>query len=557
MLEKLRIENFAIIDSLEVDFSGGLNVVTGETGAGKSILVGAISMVLGGRGSSHLVRSGKSKASVEALFDLKDRPDVLERLQEFDLVDDEDAEKELLIRRSLYQTGKNRIWINGCLSNLSVLKKIGMGLVDLCGQHEHQSLMSGPYQLALLDRYASCESASKEYRDLFKNYVDLKKKRETLEEERARRDQEVDFLRFQKKEIEETSPEEGEDERLETQKKKMMSQEELSELSQMIEAQLYSNEDSVITQLGQLKNRMSSLIKSDEDLEEPFNQVQEAIGLLEEVSYFFRNYQDRIEHDSVALDELVQRLEKITKLKRKFGGSLSDVFSSLEKIEEKLSRLENAEEHLESLEKEVNEVFEELIEKAQSLSKKRIKAAQDMAKRITLQLHELHMEGAQFKVQVEKREELSSEGFDRVAYLISPNSGEPLYPIKKIASGGELSRITLAIRRMVSQKGGIGVYLFDEIDAGIGGQTGLQVGRKLHDVARNNQVICITHLPQVAAFADHHLSVSKAQGGKRTVSRVKILEGETRELELARMLGGGSKSKTTRAHARELLEMRP
>lgn len=550
MLETIRIQNFAIIDELEVNFKKGLNVITGETGAGKSILVDAIGLVLGGRASSHVIRKEQDFALVEALFDISKIPEAQNRLLNFGI---KFEDQSLLVRRMIYSTGKNKIWINGQLGNVHMLKEIGKGLVDLCGQHEHQTLTHPSYQTQLIDRFGKLEKQVATYSENFQSWSELSKKIEDLKSQKSDQGRELDFIRFQIQEIEEINPQPEEESQLEKEKSQLSSADEILSLCEDVESAFYSSDSSVISKIGSVLQQMEEKKQTIDGSDQPLQWLRESKSLLEEAVYFFRELENKVDNDPSKLDETLQRLEDLTKLKRKYGAEISEILKTKKTLEEKKSFLEDAEFHVGELENELSKLEELLQIQADRVHKARVKIGKKLSSSVTAELQDLEMLGALFEIRVEKTETFQARGMDQIQYWVQPNPGESSEALTKIASGGELSRITLGIRRVISDKGGIGVYLFDEIDAGVGGRTGLKVGEKLKEVSKFNQVICITHLPQVAAFADHHLSIQKKTVQKRTVSRVEILNQKNRELELVRMMGSSEVSNTSRAHAKELL----
>jgi DNA repair protein RecN (Recombination protein N) len=553
MLRLLRIRNFAIIDELELEFHEGFNAITGETGAGKSIILDAIGLLLGNRASGDLLRTGCDEATVEALFDL-DENDAFGRKLEAHGIDV--SGREILVKRTVQRTGKNKIFLNGELITLNQLADICENLVELCSQHEHQSLSKPAYQLDLLDRYGGLLERR---RDVRETHAQLRSRENELaslggdERERARA---IDFLRFQLEEIDEFGPKEGEEEALDTERRRLANATQLMESAQHA-LELVGGESGdggdVRTLLGKAQQRLTKAAQLDPALQPALDAVARAGVEADEAVSQLSSYATGLELDPARLEEVEERLARWSELKKKYGASAAEILATRAKIEAELADWDNRATRLRDLETEIAELRKIYEKTAGDLSKRRRNVAKTLRESIVKELRELMMPGTSFEVELATAEAPSADGIDKAQFLFSPNPGEGLKPIAKIASGGELSRVMLAIRRTIADRGGIGVYLFDEIDAGIGGQTASIVGRKLKSVAGHNQIICITHLPQVAAFADAHYSVTKKVSGGRTISQITLLEGPKRIEEVARMLGGLNITEKSRAHARDLI----
>lgn len=554
MLQALKIQNLAVIDAAQLEFKEGLNIISGETGAGKSILLQAISLILGGRASSELVRSGCEEAVIEGYFDLSEHPSMSERLQRFGF---NPESKELLIRRLVHASGKNRIYVNGQLATLSILQELCDGLVDLCGQHEHQSLLKSQVQLELLDRYGGLEKLSQETGLLFSRYRSLRSELDLLRSRREERVQREEFLKFQVEELASAGLEAEEEETLQNEKKLLQSLEGRMQNASHAASLLDAEDGGALQSLRIALQRARGLAELDPAAESIVQSLERTLIEAEEASAQLGRYVGSCEMDPERLSAVQERLALIASFRRKYGASVPEMIETLARLQAELSQIENVDGRVEEIESELLSVEKALLEKGKELSRRRTSVSTTLSASVSKELKDLKMEGAQFGVEVAFNADLSTwsshASGDEVQFIVRTNRGENARPIGKIASGGELSRLMLAIRRVISDKGGIGVYLFDEIDAGLGGETAFQVGKKLKSVASHNQVICITHLPQVAAFAAHHLSVVKESQGKRTVTQIRELKPEGRKEEIARMLAGPKLTKTSLQNAGELM----
>ena len=559
MLETLSIKNIAVIDAAEVSFQPGLNILSGETGAGKSIVIEAISLLLGSRANVELIRSGCDEAVIQGLFDVSEIPWIAPRLQHLGFK----AEgTQLLIKRTVHRAGKHRIYINGELATLSNLQEVCEGLVDLCSQHEHQSLIRSNVQLELVDRYGSLTDQSKAFGGIFNEFRNLLQSIERLREDENSRTKKADFLKFQIDELKAAELQPGEDEKLLAEKQLLQSAETRVQAAESVRQALEAAGDD--DKSGVLVTLQASLIKL-----RVLNQLDGRAGVLkeglerafaeiEEVSIALNRYLGSVDLDQERLITVQERLSLIADLRRKYGATVTEMLAALEKLQMEYSSLENVGERLGEMEAKLKETETELRKTAKKLSVARRKISELLATSVTGELKDLKMSDAKFSIEFQQKEDLATwtaAGADAIQFVVQTNRGEPARPLGKIASGGELSRLMLAIRRVISDRGGIGVYLFDEIDTGMGGQTAFQVGKKLKSVAAFNQVICITHLPQVASFGDHHLSVRKTVSGKRTITEIVELTAKERKEEVARMLGGPQLTRKSLENAAELMEM--
>ena len=566
MLRTLKIKNFAIIDKTEIDFKDGLNILTGETGAGKSIILDAISLILGNRSTAETIRNGEDEATVEALFDISTNQELEQNLiniLESLGLDSKEFKKnncELLIRRTINRTGKNKIHLNGELVTLQQLNQICSQLVELCSQHENQFLNKSSYQLELLDRYGDLLEERRKLRKIFTELAEINLQIENFKSKMIRSGvSSQEFIKFQIREIEEFSPTEGEEEQLSIEKNKHQYGSTLSEsIRYCLTLLSESNESepdslSVEKLLSKIHSKLLKICLLDPTINSEKDKIEAIIESCSELSNNLEKYLNKLELDPERFEFIEQRLLKLKDLKRKFGSTVSEILKTKSSLEKELSEIENHEEFLKDALKKQSDLKDLFDQTAKKLTKKRIVAAKNFEETISKELKDLMMPNVQFKIDLGTSQSATSSGYDQIQILFSPNKGESPKPLSKIASGGELSRIMLSLRRTIAAQGSIGVYLFDEIDAGIGGQTATVVGQKLKSVSKFNQVICITHLPQVAAFADQHFAVQKEVVNNRTLSSVVALDKSERVEELSRMLGGVKVTTSSRAHAKELL----
>ncbi len=533
MLIALRISRFAVIDEAEVEFGSGLNVLTGETGAGKSILVDALGLVLGGRAEADVVRAGADEAVVEGIF--QQTPAFTERLTELGLPQLGD---EVSVRRVIGRSGRGRAWVNGALVTVGVLGRLMRGMVDIAGQNEHVGLFDAAVHRDLLDRAGDLGVRLAAYREALAALRGVDARIEALGGDDQTARQRMDFLKFQLEEIDRLSPQVGEDARLEEERRRLSSAERLRHLCFGAEAQL-SGDGAALELLGRAQGGVAEAARLDGSLSPLNDRLSSAVAELDEVCRLLARYGASLDGDPGRLAEVDERLDGLKRLCRKHGTDLKGVLEKRERMAEELSRLENRHGLMDALMEE-RAVAEAIAWKsARVLTSAREGAARTFGESVTQALGALAMGGAKFEVQVAAGDVLGADGADRVEFLFSANTGEPPRPLAKVASGGEASRLLLAMKKVLAGGDAGSTYVLDEADTGVSGAVAAVVGRMIKDVAGHRQVLCITHLPQVAAYADRHLSIRKSRQGDRTVSQVISLEpGEARTQELARMLSG-------------------
>jgi len=553
MLTELNIRNFAIIDTLNVTFSGGLNILTGETGAGKSIIMGAVSLLLGDRASIDMIRSAEDTATVEALFHLHDGDGLREKLAAWGMGECED----LLVRRVISRSGKNRAYINGNIASLAMLAELGESLINICGQHEHQLLLKEENHIDILDAFGEHLVLINEYEDLYGRFQSLKEKRRFLEDANRRREEREDFLRFQIREIEEAELLPGEDVTLAEEKTVLMNVQKLMELAEAAHDILYGRERSLLEELKGVIAAVGDIKKIDPRLKIKETDLDDSYYRLEDAAYVLRDYTRELSFDGGRLEQIEDRIEIINKLKRKHGPTLAELIKKKEGMEEELNGIVSIGEALAEIDGAMKDVRGEMEKKAHELSEARHEAARRLKKDIEREIHALRMKAAVFEVvfrkEGNKEESYTPKGIDRIEFHLSANPGEVPKPLQRVASGGELSRVILAMKHVLARTGSVGTMVFDEVDSGIGGATAEIVGKKIKDVAGRHQVLCITHLPQIACFGDRHYLVTKNIAGDRTLTTVQELSEEERIEEITRMLSGLEMTDTTRRHAQEML----
>jgi DNA repair protein RecN (Recombination protein N) len=566
MLRELSIKNFAIIDDLQICFSEGLTVLSGETGAGKSIIINAVNLLLGSRATSTLVRTGAEIAELEALFEIAPKSRVAALMEEYGY----DSSEGLIIRRIISRSDRHRIYINGKISTIQILESVTENLASISGQHVHQGLLKDDQHLLILDRFGGLMPLRNEAGSLFNQIVPMAKKLKDLNSLKNRQTEQIDFLSYQKREITEASVKPGEDAELESLRTRLKNAEFLQESVGNSIEELYGAQGSVIEQLGIIGKNLAKAGRIDPALSSKAEAVSAVAYNIEDIANELRTYLIKIEADEKGLEAVEARLDLLNKLKRKYGGSIEAVFEKLESIEKELSGIENLSERIAETEKKLGSLHKNLTSVSKELSSKRKECAKLLAMKVEKELATLKMAMTKFEVSVEalttqgdadpfllvEGSTAGETGIDRAEFMIAPNVGETLKPLSAIASGGELSRVVLALKALLAGSGSVETIVFDEVDAGIGGGVAEVVGRKMSSLSRHHQIICITHLPQIARFGDHHFRISKHVAGGRTKTVIEPLAEKERIEEIARMLGGVEITRATIAHAREMLESR-
>lgn len=548
MLRRLQIKNFAIIEEQSLELSGGLNVLTGETGAGKSILIEALGFLLGARGSASWLRSGATKLEVTGWFDKEDFPAELRAQLKV-------TESPVMVRRELDVSGRTRAIINAQTAPLSALSALGRALVDFHGQHEHQTLLKPQIQLELLDRFGALDeeaAAAAAAYDLWHGLNEEARAAEMSEEERRRR---VEFARFQHQELQAAGLQLGEEADIENVLPLLKNAERLNSLAATAYEALYEQEDSALSDLMKAARALSELARIDPGMQPAADKLEELRVAAEEIAHSLRDYRDRAHGDPAKLDSLLTRLESLSRLKKKHGVAAADELVAVrERLELELSRLENAEQRRGELDKELAEAQKKLDAACDRLHEERMKAAKRLESALLKELKSLGMPSAQFSVSVEMEEgRYARTGADECEFMLAPNPGEPLKPVAEIASGGELSRVMLALKTVLAKADRVPILVFDEVDAGIGGAVARAVGEKLAALGRTHQVLCVTHLAQVACYGASHFCVVKEVSGGRTRVAVERVDGSRRLEAIALMLGGREATAASRKHAKELL----
>ncbi len=546
-LRSLRIRNLALVEFLDWELEPGFTVVTGETGAGKSIILGALKLLLGERADKTLIRTGAEQCSVEGLFEIADPVRVNELLSEQGI--DPCEGDQLLLRRLLATNGTNRQFINGCQTTLSVLKEVGDGLVDLHGPHDHQSLLAREYQLRLVDAFGGSEELYHSFRETFERLRSLRGKLEQLESENAVGN--LELWQHQWSEIRDAAIQVGELEALEAKYALASNAHRILELTSLSLLQLADAEDSILTRLGDIARTLRELERLDPGSTELTRNHERGTVELEELERDLRHYQEKIEVDPGSLRQLEERLNLLESLRRKYHRNEEELLALAAELEEKLGQIDGRESALEKLRADVESTSQKMQAVGRDLTAARATAGERLARQIRVHLADLGFQQARFDLEWETLGEPISSGFDQIEFLFSPNPGEPLKPLRAIASSGEISRVMLAIKTALAQQDLIGLLVFDEIDANVGGEIAHAVGRKMQTLGENHQVLAITHMPQVAAAARKHFFVSKEVSDGRTRTALQEVGGPERLEEIARMLGG--KSRSALEHARTLL----
>lgn len=560
MLIELNIKNFALIDEVRIEFQKGLNILTGETGAGKSILVDALTATMGEYFESDYIKSGEKVSTVEALFNISDNNSLKETLANDD---------NLVISRDITQNRGSIYRLQGQLTTLSFLKNITKNLVDIHSQFENQSLLQVSNHLILLDRFGKekIKKLKEEVKVLFEKLTTLKKERDNLKKAEKEDLRNYDINKYQVEEIEKANLKIGEDKYIEEKLTFLQNAEKIKEVIDYSYRVIYSKENSALEYLQSSLNKIKEVKSIDATLSPIFENIQNSIIYIEEATSLLQKYISNFDFSENKLQELDDRLDLIRKLKRKYGETPEEILNYKDKIKQQIDNFENKEERIKDTEMEIEGVEKELATKCGELSQSRKEVAKKLKNKVEKELNDLAMKGAIFDISIKYKEDkdginyenkiiaVKNTGWDEVEFLISPNIGEPLKPLNKIASGGELSRVMLAIKSSLQEVDEVSVLIFDEVDAGIGGEAGVKIGEKLYQLSKNHQVICITHLPTIACFADNHLQVSKNICQNKTKIIVKHLSYKEKVEELSRMLRGKEAGEITKSDAEDLLKM--
>lgn len=553
MLEHLHIRNVALIKESEISFGDGLNILTGETGAGKSMIIDSLQFALGGRAGKDFLRHGEKQAAVEALFSVQSQA-LTEKLAENGIVPEEDG--TLLITRTLSEAGKSVCRINGSTVTVGMLKEIAEDMIDIYGQHEHQSLLNPVKHIRLLDRFcgAGFGEAMEEYKNSRQRLKDLEKQLAILIGDESQSEQRMDMLLFQKEEIEAAELQEGEEDALLEQKKCLSSMERLIRLTGESVTLLYDGDDrapSACDQLGDALAKLREAAEYDAALSPLADALADGYAAVEDCARELKREAEKQEADPEELERIEERLQLFYKLKRKYGGSIEAVLEFYEKAVQELEFLSNSSEKAAELSAKKAAEEKRLSALAETLTARRRATAEQVEEQIETALHDMEMKHARFHIQIEEKADWGADGKDKVEFLISANAGEPLKPLAKIASGGEMSRVMLALKTVLVDADEIGTFIFDEIDTGVSGRTARRVGEKMRFLGGKRQLLCITHLPQIAAMADNHFLIEKESDAGETVTRVTALDEEGAVREVARLMN--DVTETTLAAARELL----
>ncbi|EAC8295840.1 DNA repair protein RecN [Listeria monocytogenes] len=554
MLQEMTIKNFAIIESLSLTFQEGMTVLTGETGAGKSIIIDALGLLVGGRGSADFIRHGEERLELQGLFALaEDNLACRNALIENGI----DASDDMVVlERSLFRSGKNSCRINGKLVTTVLLRQIGSKLIDIHSQHEHQELMNEEFHLSLLDRFASdkIKPALTKYQTNFKEYQTIEKEWQNWTKNERELAQRLDMLRFQQQEIENANLQAGEEDRLLEQKNILANFEKLNENLQGAYAAI-QGEPGGLEFVGEAMRQMETAASIHTDYKAVSEAISSSYYMLEDSMSQIRQSLDQLEFQPEELNQIESRLNDLNQLKRKYGKTIEDIIQYEQEISSEMEKLTDSESHVGHLETKLATLKTELTKQAATLTDIRKKAAVTLEKQIKQELNQLYMEKAIFSVRFEANKmELTELGQDSVVFYMSTNPGEPLKPLAKIASGGELSRMMLALKTIFSRHQGITSIIFDEVDTGVSGRVGQAIAEKIYAVSVGSQVLCISHLPQVAAMANHHYYITKKVKNKRTTTSVTVLKGVEKVEEISRMIAGIEVTELTKQHAKEMIE---
>ena len=566
MLKSLEVKDYALIEHISIEFGSGLNIITGETGAGKSILIDAMSLLLGERASTEVVRKGAQKSVVEGIFDVKENKKVKSLLEENDV----DFTDEMIIRREVSLKGTNRCFINDTPVNLNLIKDAGNLLVDLHGQHEHQSLLRTETHIDYLDEFGSYDNLIKNYKSSYYELTSIERELRSLREREETIKEKKEIYSFQLKEIDNISPAENEEEKLSAELTILENSETLNALTNELYELIYESENSVQDSIVKIKNLLTKLSQIDKSFQESLNESETVLALINDISSFIRTYKSKVDLDPAYIDGLRERLGAINLLKKKYGGSVKAVLEHRKKIGGELELAENFEEKINELETRLTAKRKEAGILAKNISEKRKETAAKIKKGIGTSLNELGIEKPVFKTEIinepaennncvyvdGKPFRFGSKGIDEIQFYISTNPGEDPKPLAKVASGGEISRIMLSLKSVLAKSDKLPLLIFDEIDVGVSGRIAQKVGYALKDLSKYHQVIAITHLPQIAGLANHHYLIKKIQQDSRVISSIKKLQDKERITEVAKLLSGEKVTESSIESAKELVRFK-
>ena len=560
MLNELSISNFALIDEITIKFDEGLNIFTGTTGVGKSLIIGALNFLLGSRTTNDIARTNTKDVSVSGLFFIKSTQIRQSIKEHIDNIDDE----EIIIQRNLDQKGRNRCKLNNQPITVSLLKEIGELLVNIHGQHEHESLTNPLQQLSILDSFGKLDDLRREYSSIYRNTLEKGKLLHSLNDKQSERKKQIDLYHYEINEIESSRLQPKEDENLEEERYILANSEKIQNVLSLCSNSLYESDNSIIDGLKDIANELSKIMGIDKGFENTIEVCSQTIYQLEDIANTLRNDVEKYDYDPRRLEQIEERIETIRSLKRKYGDSIENILSNGENAKVKLEKLLKENEDTEIIEKELKQLKNAVINTGKTLTQHRKKAGKKLSALIKKELTDLGISDGRFDINVSALDNTDSEqtgledacrsGFDRVEFMFSSNPGEELKPLRKIASGGEISRIMLALKRHLALADQTPVLIFDEIDANIGGRMGRIIGEKLRLVAQSHQVICITHLPQIASYAEQHFKVNKTVKSNKTFVAIDNLSSKEQLEEIAEMIRGAEKSVVTRKQAKEMLD---
>jgi DNA repair protein RecN (Recombination protein N) len=560
MLQELKVSQFAIIDNLHIEFQNGLNILSGETGSGKSILLKSLGLLMGEKASSDIIRTGATQAVVEGAFDIKKRSDIKATLNNAGI---DTSDNTLIVKRIIAQSDKSKIYLNGSISTLAQLKEIvspmievtgdNAPLIEMTGQHDNRNLLSKSYHLDLLDQYAGHFDKRINFENKYSELLKLRTEINEFEKLEQQKTQRLDFLKFQLTEFNKLEIDPEQDQNLEEEIKAMKGSHKILKFVDDCEQILFSDEDSVISRLKTIQKKSTDVSGLGGKIADRLSALQQASSLIEDTFYGLRQDLKQIQLDPEVLEEKEERLSQIRKLQKKYGTDLFAIVQSAKKIESEINDLENSDEHLAKIKKQCSQIELELKALAEELHKTRNKFSEKLAESVNKELLDLNMKGVTFSISVNKLEQFNATGLSEVEFLCQASAKDPKRPIAKVASGGELSRILLSLKKSLGQSDKPRTYLFDEVDTGVSGNTAEKVGRKLRTIAKGQQVICVTHLPQVAACGDVHFVINKANVKDSVNMLVTELKSKSRIEEIARLISGEKITKTSLAHAEQLL----